>query len=202
MTFIVAVTSDKGGVGKSTLAFNLAGALAESGKVALVDEDIRIHSCLDWAAAAPEALPFSVVPPQGVQVTPDLQYLVIDTEGRPSLEDMVNLTHQAQMVLIPCGTSAMEIKSSIALWKALQSAGGVMEHVSVVVTKAPPVGTVGQQARDALRAIGIRVASTVVRSYAAHQRAAELGVLVKDVTDARALLAWSDISNLCKELQA
>jgi chromosome partitioning protein len=55
-----------------------------------------------------------------------------------------------------------------------------------VITKAPPVGTVGQQARDALREAEIPVANSVVRPYVAHQKAAELGVLVKDVPDPRA----------------
>ena len=40
MPKVFAVTSEKGGVGKSTLAVHLAGALAERGlSVALIDED-------------------------------------------------------------------------------------------------------------------------------------------------------------------
>jgi len=48
---------------------------------------------------------------------------------------------------------------------------------------------VGQQARDALREAGTPVATSVVRSYVAHQKEAELGVLVKDVPDPRAAQA-------------
>lgn len=202
MTRIIAVTSDKGGVGKSTLAFNLAGALASHGTVALVDEDVRIHSCLDWAAVNPAAIPFPVMSPAEAGTLPELDYLVIDTEGRPSLDDMVDLTHSVQVVLIPCGTSGMEVKSSIALWGSLKAAGGEMQKTYVVVTKAPPVGAVGQQARDAMRGIGINVAQSVIRAYAAHQRAAEVGVLVRDVQDDRAMLAWHDVVELAEEVNA
>jgi chromosome partitioning protein len=59
---------------------------------------------------------------------------------------------------------------------------------------------VGQQARDALREGGIPVANSVVRSYVAHQRAAELGVLVKDMPDPRASHAWADVLELAMEV--
>lgn len=69
-----------------------------------------------------------------------------------------------------------------------------------MITKASPVGTVGQQARDALQEAEIPVANSVVRSYVAHQKAAELGVLVKDVPDPRAAQAWADVLELAMEV--
>ena len=58
----------------------------------------------------------------------------------------------------------------------------------------------GQQARDALREAGTPVATSVVRSYVAHQKEAELGVLVKDVPDPRAAQAWADMLKLPMEV--
>lgn len=200
VTRIIAVTSDKGGVGKSTLAFNLAGALAERAGVILVDEDTRIHSCLDWATASASPLPFKVVSPAALVVSADVGFLVIDTEGRPELADMIELTKQATVVLLPCGPSGMEVKASIALWRQLQVGGADLARTRVVVTKAPPVGSVGQQARDAMRGIGINVCDSVVRSYTAHQRAAEMGLIVRDVSDERATSAWRDIQALAAEV--
>jgi chromosome partitioning protein len=44
------------------------------------------------------------------------------------------------------------------------------------------------------------VCNTLVRSYLAYQRAAELGVLARDVRDPRASAAWADIETLSREL--
>jgi len=197
---VISLTSFKGGVGKSTLAVNLAGALALNASTILVDED-PLQSCYQWAQHNGQ-LPMPVLLPQEVPIT-DLdasKYLLVDTEGRPQLEDLAELIHSSRWTLIPCGTSGLEIDGTLRLIKALRSTETTLEKVKVVITKAPPVGTVGQQARDALREAGIPVATSVVRSYVAHQKAAELGVLVKDVPDPRAAQAWADMLELAMEV--
>ena len=197
---VISLTSFKGGVGKSTLAVNLAGALALNASTILVDED-PLQSCYQWAQQNGR-LPMPVLLPQEVQNS-DLEaskYLLVDTEGRPQIEDLSELIGSSRWTLIPCGTSGLEIDGTLRLIKALRSAETTLEKVKVVITKAPPVGTVGQQARDALREAGIPVATSVVRSYVAHQKAAELGVLVKDVPDPRAAQAWADMLELAMEV--
>jgi chromosome partitioning protein len=197
---VISLTSFKGGVGKSTLAINLAGALALNASTLLVDED-PLQSCYQWAKHN-GSLPMPVLLPGEVQNT-DLsgpRYLLVDTEGRPKLEDLSELIRSSTWTLIPCGTSGLEIDGTLRLIDALRNADANLEKVKVVITKAPPVGTVGQQARDALREAGIPVANRVVRSYVAHQRAAELGVLVKDVPDPRASQAWADVLELAMEV--
>lgn len=199
MTRVIALTSAKGGAGKSSLAVNLAGALHEDGGAILVDEDRRIRSCLEWAVAG--RLAFPVVEAEQVGQLPSPAFLVVDTEGRPALADMVVLTQEANVVLIPSGPSGLEIRSTLRLWDELADAGADLDRVRVIITKAPPVGTVGQQARDALREAGVTTCDTVVRAYAAHQRAAEIGVLVRDVRDERAGAAWADIKALAREVR-
>jgi chromosome partitioning protein len=197
---VISLTSFKGGVGKSTLAVNLAGALALNASTLLIDED-PLRSCHRWASQNGR-LPMPVLLPEEVEgsALSASRYLLVDTEGRPKLEDLSELISSSAWTLIPCGTSGLEIDGTLRLIEALRSADTQLEKVKVVITKAPPVGTVGQQARDALREAEIPVANSVVRSYVAHQKAAELGVLVKDVPDPRASQAWADVLELAMEV--
>lgn len=197
---VISLTSFKGGVGKSTLAVNLAGALALNASTLLIDED-PLRSCHQWASQNGR-LPMPVLLPEEVEgsALSASRYLLVDTEGRPKLEDLSELISSSAWTLIPCGTSGLEIDGTLRLIEALRSADTVLEKVKVVITKAPPVGTVGQQARDALREAEVPVANSVVRSYVAHQKAAELGVLVKDVPDPRASQAWADVLELAMEV--
>ncbi|WP_291426740.1 ParA family protein [Deinococcus sp.] len=195
--FVVALTSLKGGVGKSTLAVNLAGALALKGKTALLDADSAIQTSSGWVQRGNlkvTALKEGEAIPQGIR------YLVVDTEGRPALDDIVNLTKSADVVLIPTAPNSVEVEATGRLLTQLVAAGGDMERVRVVITKAQPVGTVGQAARDELRAAGFPVCETVIRRYTAHERAHEQGVLVKDASDARSENAWADVLGLTVEV--
>ena len=53
---VVAVVNQKGGVWKTTLATNLASALADTGRVLLLDADPQ-HSALGWANLDPRPDP-------------------------------------------------------------------------------------------------------------------------------------------------
>ncbi|WP_221088872.1 ParA family protein [Deinococcus aquaedulcis] len=198
---VVAITSEKGGVGKSTLAVHLAGAAHAQGLTPLlVDEDGRVGSSLRWARRA-GALPFEVVEADDVRPKKLARYdlLLLDTEGRPKRKELRQLAGRADLLLVPSGVSALELDATRELLDFLHEEGAARK-TRVVLTRVPPVGHAAEEAREDLREAGLTVCNTVVRQYAAFQRAAEAGVLVRDVPGERSASAWSDVLRLAQEL--
>ena len=142
--YVIALTSSKGGVGKSTLAVNLAGALSSRGATALLDADTAIQTSGEWAERG--SLPVTVIA-DAAQVPTKTRYVVVDTEGRPAIHDMVDLSRGADVLLIPTAPNSVEVAATARLLGQLVKAGANMSRVHVVITKAPPVGAVGQGAR-------------------------------------------------------
>jgi chromosome partitioning protein len=209
MPRVLAVTSEKGGVGKSTLAVHLAGAFHERGlSTVLIDEDGRVGSSLRWAARAGEeglahaGLGFPVLAPDTVKPKrlAAADAAVIDTEGRPRRKELRRLAERADLIVVPSGLGALELEATRDLMAFLRASGDVGRKTRIVLTRVPPVGHAGEDARESLRDEGLTVCNTLVRQYAAYQKAAELGTLARNVRGTRAGVAWADMLSLSREL--
>jgi chromosome partitioning protein len=124
---IVAVAGRKGGVGKSTIAGNLAGEFLRMRKsVILIDADPQ-HSLVEWAAQGDGLLSKCVEKFQGKPTAlaagvraaeKHVDLVIIDTPpGLPDIAYQAALV--ADLVLLPCGPSRLDI---LALKEALATA--------------------------------------------------------------------------------
>lgn len=203
----IAVTSDKGGVGKSTLAMHLAGAFAVLGQdVVLIDGDGRVGSCLRWAARGKlhgrPALGFTVLPPDEVKKSrlERADLVLVDTEGRPKRKELRQLAKDTDLLLIPSGVSALELEATLEVAGYLMGETDAGRHTRAVLTRVPPVGRAGEEAREDLREAGLTVCNTLIRHYAPYARAAEVGSLVRDLPGHSAARAWADVQALAREV--
>ena len=144
---IVAVVNEKGGVGKSSLAVNLATARARCGRdVLLVDTDPQ-GSAMKWsgerdASKTTPRLPTISKTGKGLQAeVADLgrryQDIVIDTGGRDSPETRAALV-SSHVVVVPAQASQADLWSLEGLARLVDAARGFNPDLRaiVVVTRA------------------------------------------------------------------
>ncbi|MCO4810597.1 MAG: ParA family protein [Gammaproteobacteria bacterium] len=122
----IVVLNPKGGSGKTTLAFNLAGYLAHAGhKVALVDMDPQ-GSSTRWLKNRPSKLPRI----HGVAASPeapnsngdwridlpkDIQYAVVDAPAGLPSEQLIDYTCGAHAIIVPVLPSDLDIHAASRL---------------------------------------------------------------------------------------
>ena len=122
---VIVVANPKGGVGKSTLATNLAGALAHSGRSVMLGDVDRQQSSRQWLAMRPARLPpiqgwelshnEIVRPPKGTT------HVVLDTPAGLHGKRLDAVLRIATKLLIPLQPSLFDIQATHAFLGALRA---------------------------------------------------------------------------------
>ncbi len=205
MAIVITVAQQKGGTGKTTLAANLAAALAPSRRVALLDIDPQ-HSLTRWNSLRPASaakLVFSDV--SGWRVTGELERLkathdIVVVDSPPQIDTDARLAIRgANLVLIPVQPSPPDI------WAAegtLNLAAAEKRKAALVMNRVPSSGKLRETMMAQLRqdgrplltatignrtgfatafAAGLAVTETAPRSIAANELRALLSELLETI---------------------
>ena len=194
---IVTVTSFKGGVGKSTTAVHLAAYFQARGPTLLVDGDPN-RSASGWAGRGD--LPFKVIDErQAARFARDHEHIVIDTQARPSREDLETLADGCDMLVIPSTPDALALDALMLTVDVLHGLGAA--RFKVLLAMIPPrPSRDGDEARAMITEAGLPIFAGSIRRAVAFQKAALQGVLVSAVKDPRAADAWHDYEAIGREL--
>ncbi|MFN3266736.1 MAG: ParA family protein [Deinococcales bacterium] len=189
----ILIASLKGGVGKTTSAIHLAGALSEHGKTLLVDAD-PAEGALEWAARG-TGLGFDVVKPEAAKPK-RFDYVVVDTRAQPKAKTLDEFTRKADLLIVPCSPSTLALETLPRLQEEL---AGLPLRALLTIAPPPPSRDTNR-AIARLEALGLPRFQSIMRRYAALEKAAVAGCLVRDVRDPKAASAWADAEALAHEV--
>ena len=159
----VAVLSQKGGSGKTTLVLNLAVAAVRRGfEVLVADLDPQASASM-WAEARKSSSPLVV--PTHPPALPKLQaeareqgadLLVIDTAPH-SDAPAIAAAELADLVLVTCRPSVMDLR---AIQNTIRLARLAEVKPHAVLTQTDPFGSLNEEARRTLIELGVDVLQT------------------------------------------
>lgn len=177
---IITLAAQKGGVGKTTLAVNLAVAAQSIGiKTALFDLDPQ-ESATAWSERREVELPH-VEPISARRLDQAIDaagangfaLTIIDTPPAAGAE-AVAAAQRADLVLIPCRPSLIDLDAIKRTAQLISSTG---KSGYVVLNAAPPTATaLLEDARTLVEASGLKVARAVLRERSAYRAAWPYGL--------------------------
>jgi chromosome partitioning protein len=196
----IAIISQKGGAGKTTLGIHLAVAAELRGmKTALFDLDPQA-SASSWSDKRNKLSP-AVVSAQAARLPSLLEqaaaqaadWVIIDSAPNADAASLA-AARAADLILVPCRPAAFDLN---AIGTTLNLAAVAGKPAYVVLNAVPPLGKVGEEARRALQAGGVEVATPVLHHLVAFSHAVndgrtaqELDARSKAALEIEALFAW------------
>jgi chromosome partitioning protein len=197
MVMIVTVASFKGGQAKTTTAVHLAAFFQEDKPTLLIDGDPN-RSATGWAKR--KGLPFRVIDErQAARFARQYEHIIIDTQARPTQEDLHALAEGCDILVIPVTPDALSLDALFLILDALEDIGS--RRFRVLLTIVPPrPSRDGEEARAKLEEVGVPVLKTSIRRFVAFQKAALQGVPVYLVNDPNAQEGWEEYQQVGREL--
>lgn len=202
---VIVVANPKGGVGKSTLATNLAGALARRGHAVMLGDVDRQQSARHWLALRPPQLPpirgwdvdagDIVRPPKGTT------HVVLDTPAGLHGKRLDAVMKLADRLLVPLQPSLFDIQATHAFIAELRAHKRADRVAFGVVGMRVREGTISnEQLHLYLNALGLPVLG-YLRDTQNYVQLAARGMTLWDVAPSRVerdlpqwqpLLEWVD----------
>jgi chromosome partitioning protein len=204
---VISLVNQKGGVGKTTIAVNLASCLSGKGdRLILIDADPQ-GSVLQWQTAG-DSSAFDVIHHAKPLSGPDLkalvrgyQHAVIDAP--PALGEIIRSTlMNSELVIVPIGPSPLDIWSSKETLSLIQQVGRRRRRMKakLLICRKIARTRVGREAREAMETYDLDVFDTEISQRIAYVEAMISGLSVLEYAPRSE--AAGEIRRLCEEVRA
>jgi chromosome partitioning protein len=195
---IITTAAFKGGVGKTTTAVHVAAFLQNDGDTLLVDGDPN-RSATRWAKRG-AGFSFKVVgEQQAAKYGRSFKHIVIDTQARPEEEDIKDLVDGCDLLILPTTPDVLSLDALMQTVDLMRSLGS--DQYRVLLTRVPSAPRKdGAEAKEMLTTAGFPLFKGRIRELVAFQKAALDGLIVNQVSDRRAKIAWNEYLTIGREI--
>ncbi len=197
---VIAIANPKGGVGKSTIATNLAGWLAHRGLAVMLGDTDRQHSSRHWLARRPPDTPrirgWDLEGPDIAKVPKGVTHIVLDTPASLHGKRLDGVMRLADKILVPLQPSELDIEATEAFLDMLRAHKLSGEVQIALVGNRAREGTLWlEELRSYLDSADVPVAG-VLRDTQNYIQLAARGLTLWDVAPSRVerdLALWQGI---------
>ncbi|CAD9197161.1 ATPase [Acinetobacter cumulans] len=197
---IITIANRKGGVGKTTLATNLAVALSKKGSIVLVDADDQ-QSALKWSKRRTQNPIYTEYHTGDLKkVLLDLQkkydYVLLDVAGRDS-EEFRSALQVSDKLIVPTQPSQADVEVLPFVLKLFNTYHKVNEKLQpyLVVNKAPS-NTKSTEVADSIELLGtlpkFKLLNTIIRDRKQFRDATIQGLSVMEMGSSKARDEFND----------
>ena len=189
MTYIIGMVSQKGGVGKSTLARMMAREFVAGGLTAkIADLDTQQQTCTNWAGRRAEN---DVSPEIQVQSFASIKSALEDADrfdallldGKPNAsEQTVEIAKVSDLILIPTGQTVDDLHPGVVLAHSLRKKGISSDKIAFAMFKITGSDRENLAAREYLAQAGYMVLDGEVSVSTAYGSASDMGKAITETS--------------------
>lgn len=202
---IISLVNQKGGVGKTTAAINLASGLAEAGNRTLVVDSDPQGSVVQWQSIA-DGEEFEAVHLPDPELKKKIKalrrrydYIVIDSP--PAIEEITRAVIEvSNLAIIPIAPSPLDIWSSKETIDLVDALGKRYRQLkaNILIYRKITGTRLGREARDAMHSYDVGILKTEISQRIAYVEAMIAGLSILKYAPLSA--AAVEIRSLCEEI--
>ena len=185
------IANPKGGVGKSTLATNLAGMFASAGESVMLGDIDRQQSSRDWLRLRPPSLPhiasWEIEPGKPARPPQEASHIVLDTPAGLHGKKLSHVLKLVQRVIVPLQPSIFDILATRHFLDVLREEQEIRKHhafVAIVGMRVDAHTRAAAELERFLSGAGWPVL-TCLRDTQIYVQAAAHGMTIFDLSAAR-----------------
>lgn len=208
---VILVANPKGGVGKSTLASNIAGYLSHRGHTVMLGDIDRQQSSARWLAQRPASVPlvqgWELQSVDGLRTPKGVTHAVLDTPAGLHGKKLAQALKMADRVVVPLQPSLFDIQATYDFVQELQDArqdrGNAAQRPSVgLVAMRVREGTLSQQQlQQFIQQLGLPLVAQL-RDTQNYVQLAARGLTLWDIAPGRVARDLEQWHELCAWLES